>query len=161
MHVSNENFQALKAKTQESPSGCWEWTGGMHGVGYGSCSAKFGGGSYAHRSMFVAVHGAIPEGMYVLHKCDNRKCINPDHLFAGTHHDNIKDMHAKGRQRGGSMPGDKNPSAKLTHDDVTMVRQAREAGVQKKVIEQEFGISETQYYRIVKGRSWPEGIYRG
>ncbi len=148
-------FEELKAQTLESRSGCWEWQKGKHGVGYGSVSRKFGGGGYAHRAMYLVAKGEIPAKMYVLHKCDNRTCINPDHLFLGTHLDNIQDMHKKNRQKGGSMPGAKNPSAKFSDEDIVLIRQAREAGVRKSVIEREFNVSETQYYRIIRHETRP------
>ena len=159
--MHEENFNFLKSKTVEVESGCWEWQAGMHGVGYGSCSAKLGGGNYAHRAMFIASGRELPKGMYVLHKCDNRKCINPDHLFLGTHLDNIKDMHAKGRASGGSMPGEKNPSVKFSDQEIQAIRGAYSAGLQKKVIEQKFQISETHYYRIIKGDSRLTGAIHG
>lgn len=140
----------LKAKTIQAANGCWEWTGGFHGVGYGSVPAKMGGGRYAHRAMHEAVISEIPKGMYVLHSCDNRKCINPEHLFIGSHMDNIKDMHAKNRQRGGSMPGEKNPHAKFTDDEISRIRSFHKMGAKKREIERKFGISETHYYRIIK-----------
>ena len=145
----------LKSKTKESESGCWEWQGGIHGTGYGSVPARFGGGRYAHRAMYEASKGDIPEKMYVLHKCDNRKCINPDHLFLGTHLENIKDMHSKGRQSGGSMKGSANPSSKFDDETVILIRQAREAGVRKSVIEREFKVSEKQFYRIIRHETRP------
>jgi hypothetical protein len=149
------SYEQLKEKTKESISGCWEWTARVHTVGYGSVSRKYEGGGYAHRAMYLASKGEIPKGMYVLHKCDNRICINPDHLFLGTHLDNVKDMHSKNRQKGGSMPGEKNPSAKFLDEDIVLIRQAREAGVRKSVIEREFNVSETQYYRIIRHETRP------
>ncbi len=140
----------LKRKSLETPDGCWEWQGACHTVGYPVVPVNFGGGRYGHRAMFSAVVSPIPKGMYVLHSCDNRKCVNPEHLRLGTHLDNIKDMHSKGRQRGGSMPGEKNPFAKFTDDQITGIRSFHAMGAKKKDIERKFGISETHYYRIIK-----------
>jgi len=78
--------------------GCWEWTGGTQKPGYGKLGA--GGGdnaAYAHRVSWEIHYGPIPEGMRVLHRCDNPPCTRPDHLFLGTQTDNMKDMWAKGR----------------------------------------------------------------
>lgn len=92
---------------QRVDSGCWEWTGGVFkDSGYG----KFNGGkgddgkwvtAYAHRASHELHIGPIPAGLSVLHRCDNRLCVNPDHLFLGTQRDNIHDMLAKGRGRPG------------------------------------------------------------
>lgn len=147
------NIESLKKRSRETSSGCWEWTGGRHGTGYGCVPKKDGGGRYAHRAMYEAAFGAIPKGLYVLHHCDNRLCINPAHLFLGSHLDNIKDMHAKGRQSGGSMPNEANPFCKFSNDMIRGIRAACKAGVQKREIEKTFSISETHYYRVVKGVS--------
>ena len=143
----------LKSRTVESPSGCWEWTGGKHGVGYGAIPAKLHKSRYAHRAMYEAVCSQIPAGIYVLHTCDNRLCLNPAHLWLGTHLENIKDMQAKGRHRGGSLPGESNPWCKFSDAVVALIRQRAASGIPKRLIEKEFGISETQYYRYIKNEA--------
>lgn len=140
----------LKARTKESTGGCWEWTAGRHGVGYGCVPQRFGGGRYAHRAMYEAVCEAIPKGMYVLHSCDNRLCINPEHLSLGTHRDNIADMHAKNRQSGGSLPNEKNPSCKFTDDQIRTMRAAR-GSMGLRAMVRYFGISETHLLRVIRG----------
>ena len=76
-------------------SGCWLWAGRHAPNGYGT----FGRCEYAHRASWKAHSGPIPTGVMVLHKCDTRCCVNPDHLFLGDAGDNIRDATAKGRQR--------------------------------------------------------------
>lgn len=77
-------------------SGCWLWTASKSRTGYGLASYK-GKTWLAHRASWTATNGAIPEGKLVLHKCDVRACINPDHLFLGSYKDNMDDMYRKGR----------------------------------------------------------------
>lgn len=83
----------------EPNSGCWLWTGHVNCRGYGQVSfrgTKYGGRT-AHRVSYILFVGAIPTGMFVLHKCDVRCCVNPDHLWLGTHLDNQRDKCRKGR----------------------------------------------------------------
>jgi len=82
-----------KVKKTES---CWEWTASKNVHGYGIIK-KDGRMHLAHRVLFELTGGKIPNGMQVLHHCDNPACVNPDHLFLGTHGDNMRDMFKKGR----------------------------------------------------------------
>ncbi len=80
---------------------CWEWQGGRVPCGYGSIGLgkAAAGNGRTHRVAWEITNGPIPEGMSVCHRCDNRLCCNPAHLFLGTNHDNVKDRDIKGRQR--------------------------------------------------------------
>jgi hypothetical protein len=100
MPASRPIQERLLDKVAKKRSGCWEWTGAKVTGGYGQIGLGPGlGMSLVHRVSYKLFKGEIPRGMLVLHKCDNPSCVNPDHLFVGTHADNMKDMEKKGRSR--------------------------------------------------------------
>ena len=90
--------ERIRNKLIKDPSGCWIWMGGIS-RGYGAIKIK-GKNKKVHRVMWELTNGSIPKGIFVLHKCDITECANPDHLFLGTHTDNMKDMIQKGRRSG-------------------------------------------------------------
>lgn len=110
--MQQSNKERLLAKIVIDSGGCWKWTAGAFDSGYGAISV---GGKMrkAHRVAYEAFVGTIPLGMCVCHRCDTPCCINPDHLFLGSHADNTADMLAKERHG----------LAKLTAQQVVVVRQ--------------------------------------
>lgn len=125
------------------PSGCWLWQGAPTGNnGYGQVT--IGGIKHAvHRLMYRLAHGPIPEGMDVMHSCDTPLCINPAHLSAGTHDDNMADMRNKGRS-----------ATKLTAHQVRDIRTWIAAGKSNVYLGRVFGVSASTISRIRTGEGW-------
>jgi hypothetical protein len=136
---------ASNVKTNDA-TGCLEWTAGKSS-GYGRFRSG-GKMKFAHRASYAAHHGPIPSGMHVLHRCDNPSCVNPEHLFLGTHIQNMADKREKGRQARGTLNG----FCKLSEADVTEIRVAK--GVTQRVLASEYGICQAQIWRIRSGKQW-------
>jgi len=103
----------------EPNSGCLLWLAACNAAGYGLCGISRRS-VLAHRLAWEAAHGPIPDGLHVLHKCDVPSCVNVDHLWLGSHQDNMADKFHKGRAKGGK--GERARHAKLTAADVLAIR---------------------------------------
>lgn len=141
--------------------GCWGWTAAKV-KGYGALT-HLRQSLRAHRVAFELFVGPIPEGMCVLHKCDNPECSNPEHLFLGTHADNVADKIAKRRQaradRHGSKTkperyvfGEQHNRAKLTNEAVALVRTLGRKGWKHNTIAQIVGCSRSNVGQIINGK---------
>ncbi|WP_420872710.1 HNH endonuclease [Paenibacillus ehimensis] len=104
----------------------------------------------AHRYSYQMHKGTIPKGMFVMHSCDNRLCVNPDHLIVGTHRDNMDDMINKKRQ----AVGERVKSSKLTKEKVKEIRSLRKRGLMYKDIAVRFGVSAYHVKDICRFRVW-------
>lgn len=126
-------FERIWRGTDHSePNGCWPWTGyrrpwsGKPGQGYGMITVA-GEARHVTRALWETVVGTIPDGLNVLHRCDNPGCCNLAHLFLGTHAENMADKKAKGRVRfGPTLFGVDNPAGKLTDEQVATIRASAE-----------------------------------
>jgi hypothetical protein len=126
---------------------CWNWTGAIDDTGAGTICWK-GWQGRQYRFAYEVFVGPIPEGMSVLHKCDNRRCCNPAHLFIGTQQDNIDDMIAKGRKPVG-------PGRKLSEDEVREIRRLMGEGWSDTKIAKWTGkVHSSTIYEIRTGRNW-------
>lgn len=130
--------------------GCWEWTGYKNAKGYGVINLR-GERVMAHRFAYQ-LEAPIPDGMFVLHHCDNPACVRFKHLFLGTLAENNADMDSKGRDRRvGGMPGTKNPAAKLTEDDVREIRASNESS---EALAVQYGIDRVNIWAARSGKTW-------
>jgi hypothetical protein len=134
---------------------CWEWMRAHNGVGYGTLTVN-GKRAYAHRLAFELAGNVIPQGMDVMHSCDNPRCINPEHLSAGTRSKNMADCHTRGRSKipVPRMTGESNGSAKLTQAQVLAIRNGLANGATQDFLAQRFGVSQTLISKIKRGEIW-------
>lgn len=132
-----------------SETGCWEWTGLKGKWGYGTIGYDRRT-CLAHRIAYELFKDPIPQGLLVLHRCDNPGCVNPDHLFLGTNDDNMRDMAAKGR----STKGSRNTESKLTEEIVARMRDRHARGESYVSIARAYGVNETTARRAIRGLTW-------
>lgn len=150
---------------------CWPWKAGRFSAGYGSFKMPEGDRT-SSRALWSLLHGEPQPGVFVCHSCDNRLCCNPDHLFLGTHADNMADMARKGRAAriGGPrlcgddswthqhpelvLRGEQVSSAKLSAEQVAAIRRQRAAGALLRELAAEFGVRISTIHCVVRGTTW-------
>lgn len=161
--TSNERFWGHVSKTD----GCWEWTGSTQGRGYGSFFAD-GRSHQAHRWIYEQFFGPQPKHIHICHKCDNPICIRPDHLFAGTRSDNMKDCAGKGRNVMQKFPershfkgknniqcrGERQGNSKLKSQDIAEIKSLASSGLSSARIAPMFGVHPAHVRKIVRGNAW-------
>jgi hypothetical protein len=137
---------------KSSKNECWEWQGGLYSNGYGQFYKK-PMKITAHRFAYELQYGQISKNLVVCHKCDNRKCVNPYHLFAGTQSENLQDMIKKGRQVISCKKGSNNSRANLTEDQVLEIRKLHKTMLNQKLADK-FNIPLSTLEKIVSKTTW-------
>jgi hypothetical protein len=147
-------IERFHKKYEIKPNECWIWTGGTRanskGVLYPRHHQDDGKSVGAHRFSFFIVNGDIPSGKYICHKCDTPLCVNPNHLFCGTHQDNMYDMVKKNRSYKGRGENKKGRS-KLTNNQAEQIRKMEISNVK---ISKIFEVSQSTISRIKKMESY-------
>jgi len=148
--IDADRFWAAVAKGD----GCWEWKRSCGKGGYGQIMVA-GIPWRAHRLSWAISHGEIPS-VHVLHHCDNRKCVRPDHLFLGTDLDNVRDMERKGRAN--HPRGEKHGVARLNEQAVREMRKQHAAGASIANIARNFGVHFDTARAVILKRTWKHVI---
>lgn len=136
-----------------NPEKCWRWLNSEQGSGYGTFMYH-GIKIRSHRLAYLLTKGEIPEGMVIMHLCDNRMCVNPAHLEAGTTRDNVRDMYKKGRAAYKGPRGPQNPNVKLTKDVIPDIRARLARGEMLNDIAARYGVKRTAIRYIKIGKTW-------
>lgn len=138
-------------RIDRDPCGCWLWTGRLNHDGYG-ITTHGGKQRRVHRIIYTLVHGPIPKGCQVNHTCHVRHCGNPEHLYAGTQKQNMKDKAVSGRAS--RLIGSLHPSAKLNLAIAAKIRAEYVDGVPQVELAKKYSVGPTTVHLVVTGKRW-------
>ena len=133
---------------------CWLWTGSRNEDGYGRIKTASGSLALVHRVVFVDAFGQIDSTVCVCHHCDVRHCVRPEHLFAGSQQDNMRDAFEKGRRARGIEHG----HCRFTEADVVRIMEADRSGVAVTALAQRFDVAFNSIWQIVHRKTWKHVI---
>jgi hypothetical protein len=152
--------QRFWTKVQRAgPDECWLWTASVTGSGYGQIWESWPVRIRwdAHKYSWILHFGPVPDGLWVLHTCDVKRCVNPKHLYLGTNSRNLQDALERGQKAIGSQCS----FAKLCPDEVQEIRRLKQTGLTQEVLADQFGVSKTTIWRAYSGRAYKDIAFVG
>jgi hypothetical protein len=156
MKTTEERFwEKVDKTTGHGPNGdCWIWIGAVNDSGYGKLNANGSQAYRAHRFSYELIHGRLPKEVCVLHRCDVRRCVRPDHLFEGDRAINNKDTASKGRAKGGASKGSAHPRAILDERTVEYIWYLHELDLGATQIARILGHKRSTIKNVLSGTNW-------
>lgn len=136
---------------------CWNWKGALNKDRYGQFNYK-GKPKLSHIVSYILVHGNVPKGLFILHKCNNPSCVNPKHLYIGTQADNMKQMVKDGR----SLYGEKNPNSKLNWEIVNKIRAeyVNDRNITIRKLSNKYNMPLGTIQNIIEDKTWKDDKYK-
>lgn len=148
LRIQGMKNRLLAGCQKDKKSGCWNWTGLRTNKGYGRMSFFWPKITRVHRVAYAIFVGSIPSDKAVCHRCDNRLCFNPRHLFLGSQADNNRDIVLKGRDRW------RLKAERLTPEKVGLIRTLHAHGLSNLKLNEKLGISRSSIERVLSGKAW-------
>lgn len=142
---SKDRTEAFWSKVRRHPTECWEWLGNHHPNGYGQFASK-----PAYRFAAKECLDDFDAALHVCHRCDNRLCVRPSHLFMGTHLDNMRDRDNKGR----TLRGGANGNSRLSESDVLVIRKMLSSGTTQPELARKFNVTQATISGIYRNKTW-------
>lgn len=149
MRYTEKQINRFNKNVRVVDGGCHEWTGNLSRYGYGRFGINYKVLA-AHRVSYEIHNGYLPDNLHVCHSCDNRRCVNPEHLFLGDDFDNMRDAAKKGRM----SRGESRPLSKFSDADIPEIRRRAMSGETHASLAKEFGASQPTISKIVTGKTY-------